>query len=170
MISGTKPNLWVKRIIAYFFTLLTMASIFYFSAQPATQSKKTSSGITKKIVNAVTKNKKISAKKKKVLEQKWEKTIRKIAHFTLFAILGICAFISANLTFIKKGSHFIQKDALISLVFCLLYAISDEVHQIFVPGRSGQVTDVLIDLSGSIAGILIVVFIICLISRKKAVN
>ena len=151
MISGTNPHLWLKRIIAYGFTLLIMGTIFYFSAQPATKSKKTSSGITKKIVTAVTKNKKLSAKKKKELEQKWEKAIRKTAHFSLFALLGIFAYISASLTFIKKGSHFIQKDAIISLIFCLLYAISDEIHQLFVSGRSGQITDVLIDLSGSLA-------------------
>ena len=60
MISGTNPHLLTKRIIAYFFTLLTMASIFYFSAQPATESKKASNSITKKIVSAVTKNKKVS--------------------------------------------------------------------------------------------------------------
>lgn len=167
MISGTKPHLILKRVIAYFFTLLVMGSIFYFSAQPATKSKKTSSSITKKIVSVVTKNKKISATKKKELEKKWEKTIRKIAHFSLFALLGICAFISASLTFIKKGSHFIQKDALFSLIFCLLYAISDEIHQRFVPGRSGQITDVLIDLSGSLVGILIISTILYLINRKK---
>lgn len=166
MISGSKPHLWLKRIIAYFFTLLVMSSIFYFSAQPATKSSKTSSGITKKIVNAVTKNKKIPPKKKKALEQKWEKTIRKIAHFSLFAILGICALISANLTFIKRGNHFIQKNALISLAFCILYAISDEVHQSFVKGRSCEFTDVLIDTSGSIFGILVIIFIIYLIKRK----
>lgn len=167
MISGTNPHLWLKRIIAYFFTLLVMGYIFNFSAQPATQSKKASSNITKKIVNAVTKNKKISANKKKELEKKWEKTIRKIAHFSLFALLGICAFISASLTFIKRGSHFIQKDAVISLIFCLMYAISDEVHQLFVPGRSGQATDVLIDFSGSLAAILILSSVLYLIRRKK---
>jgi len=39
-------------------------------------------------------------------------------------------------------------------VFCVLYAISDETHQIFVPGRSAQISDVLIDSVGAIVGIL----------------
>lgn len=170
MISGTNPHLLTKRIIAYFFTLLTMASIFYFSAQPATESKKASNSITKKIVSAVTKNKKVSPKKKKALEQKWEKIVRKTAHFSLFALLGLCAYISASLTFIKKGSHFIQKNAIVCLAFCILYAISDEVHQLFVKGRSCEFTDVLIDTSGSIVGILLIIFILYLIGRKKAVT
>ena len=170
MISGNKPYIWAKRIIAYCFTLLVMGSIFYFSAQPATKSTKTSNGITKKIVSAVTKNKKITPKKKKALEQKWEKIVRKTAHFSLFALLGICAYISASLTFIKKGNCYVLKNALISLAFYILYAISDEVHQKFVQGRSCELTDVLIDTSGSIAGILLVIFIFYLITRKKAVN
>jgi VanZ family protein len=40
-----------------------------------------------------------------------------------------------------------------SLVFCVLYAISDEVHQLFVPGRGAQVTDVMIDSFGAFVGI-----------------
>ena len=38
----------------------------------------------------------------------------------------------------------------------MIYAISDEIHQLFVPGRSGQVRDVLIDSAGSLLGIIIV--------------
>jgi VanZ family protein len=38
-------------------------------------------------------------------------------------------------------------------VFCVLYAVSDEVHQLFVPGRGAQVTDVLIDNAGAFVGI-----------------
>lgn len=45
------------------------------------------------------------------------------------------------------------KGFLFSLVFCILYAISDEVHQVFVPGRGAQVTDVLIDSFGAFIGI-----------------
>lgn len=64
MISGSNPGILIKRIIAYAFTVLVMVSIFSFSAQPASRSANTSKGITKKIVNAITKNKNISQKKK----------------------------------------------------------------------------------------------------------
>lgn len=40
-----------------------------------------------------------------------------------------------------------------------LYGITDEIHQLFVPGRSGQVKDVIIDGAGSIVGILVYVFL-----------
>ncbi|MGV8147186.1 MAG: VanZ family protein [Alkaliphilus sp.] len=43
----------------------------------------------------------------------------------------------------------------LTLLVCVLYAISDETHQIFVPGRSAQVSDILIDSVGAAVGILI---------------
>ena len=50
---------------------------------------------------------------------------------------------------------------LISFIICVLYASIDEFHQLFVPGRSGQVTDVLIDLIGVVLGLLLVFLIRC---------
>ncbi|WP_243096886.1 VanZ family protein [Thermohalobacter berrensis] len=45
------------------------------------------------------------------------------------------------------------KGFIFSFVFCILYAISDEVHQLFVPGRDAQITDVMIDSAGAFIGI-----------------
>ena len=45
---------------------------------------------------------------------------------------------------------------MISLLICLIYAFSDEIHQLFVLGRSGEFRDVLIDFCGSILGYFII--------------
>jgi len=45
-----------------------------------------------------------------------------------------------------------------SLLICMLYASSDEFHQLFVPGRAGRVTDVLIDSFGALTGIIVILF------------
>ena len=50
----------------------------------------------------------------------------------------------------------INKKYLLAFLICVIYAISDEIHQLFVPGRAGQVRDVLIDSAGSLLGIIIV--------------
>ncbi|PHS31770.1 MAG: hypothetical protein COA82_09845 [Alkaliphilus sp.] len=55
---------------------------------------------------------------------------------------------------IKRSGSKGYKGVLVTFVFCVLYAISDETHQIFVPGRSAQISDVLIDSVGAIVGIL----------------
>ena len=57
--------------------------------------------------------------------------------------------------------------AAITLISGMLYAISDEVHQTFIAGRSGQVSDVLLDWSGIILGTIIVLGIYSLITKNK---
>ena len=53
-----------------------------------------------------------------------------------------------------------------SLLISFIYACSDEIHQLFIPGRSGQFTDVLIDTSGA----LIMLLIIYLWQKRKKPN
>ena len=72
--------------------------------------------------------------------------IRKLAHFTEYLILGILTY---NL--IKSYN----KKTYIAIIICILYAISDEIHQYFVPGRSCQILDMTIDSIGSLTGIYI---------------
>ena len=72
------------------------------------------------------------------------------AHFSIYAALGL-SVISLTFTYDIKN----KKRILITLISGVLYAISDEIHQTFIPGRSGQVTDVMIDSAGIILSILI---------------
>ena len=86
--------------------------------------------------------------------------IRKLAHYIEYLILGILVI---NM-FIKNN---IPKSYLISIIFCVIYAISDEIHQFLIPGRACQIKDILIDSIGSITGI----YLYKLISkRKKSIN
>lgn len=72
--------------------------------------------------------------------------IRKLAHFTEYLILGTLVI---NM-FTKNNA---KKTYLLSILLCIIYAISDEIHQIFVPGRACQIKDILIDSVGSITGV-----------------
>ena len=85
--------------------------------------------------------------------------VRKCAHVSEFFILGILVI---NLV----SKYNVKHIYLISFIICVLYASSDEFHQLFVPGRSGQVTDVLIDLIGVVLGLLI----FCLINHFKSLS
>lgn len=68
--------------------------------------------------------------------------IRKLAHFNEYLILGIL-------------TNNYNKKANISIIICFIYAITDELHQILVPGRSCQLLDIIIDTLGAIVGIYI---------------
>lgn len=72
--------------------------------------------------------------------------IRKLAHYTEYLILGILVI---NLNNNKN------KGLYLSVIVCFLYAISDELHQSFVPGRRCQLVDVTIDFIGALTGIFI---------------
>lgn len=70
--------------------------------------------------------------------------IRKMAHMTLYAILAFCAACSQIKPSFKKV-----------LLFCACYACTDEFHQLFIPGRSGEIRDVCIDCLGACIGFLL---------------
>ena len=89
--------------------------------------------------------------------------IRKAAHFTEFSILGIFTYNLMKL-FSFKYKIKVYKNVNIStyiivLIICLIIAITDETIQFFVPGRANSIYDVLIDFSGSLFTVLIVVLI-----------
>jgi VanZ family protein len=116
--------------------LIWMIIIFLFSNQPATESSKTSSSF---ISHTITK---IIKKDNNYVVNKYEKIVRKCAHFFLYFVLGILVFNCYN-----------EKELLYALIICLLYSISDEIHQIFIVGRSCELFDIFIDTIGSFFGI-----------------
>lgn len=70
--------------------------------------------------------------------------VRKAAHFFLYFILGVL---------IGNAVYKSKKWWILSLLLCLLYACTDEFHQLFVGGRSGHIIDVFVDFIGSSVGI-----------------
>lgn len=75
--------------------------------------------------------------------------VRKIAHITEYAVLAF--FIYAHISSYGK----IKRQILIAIILTVMYAASDEYHQTFIAGRSGNITDVLIDGIGVVTGTLI---------------
>jgi len=88
-------------------------------------------------------------------------TIRKYAHIFEFFCLGL----AAHLFFDALPCGKLR--LLWAWLFCLLYAASDEFHQLFVPGRAGRVTDVCIDAMGFTAGVLLCCSVLLLLKKKK---
>lgn len=72
--------------------------------------------------------------------------VRKMAHFSECLILGI---LMVNML------RYYDKKIYLSIIICIIYAISDEVHQLFVSGRSCQIIDIFIDTIGSNVGVII---------------
>ena len=154
----------IKKIIAWTLVVLWMCVIFTFSSQEATESKKTSGKTLVKIASTISKDfKKLPPKKQMKKVEPYQKAIRKVAHFTEYAVLGILSYIAFLL-------HKKKKLVLSATTLCMLYAISDEIHQLFVKGRACRWYDVLIDTAGALVGILIIIGIINIISKRRMAN
>lgn len=80
--------------------------------------------------------------------ESFHSVIRKNAHFFIYLILGI--LVDNGL---RSRGRMGYKRIGLAIIICTIYAISDEIHQLFIPGRAGQVKDVFIDSMGALAGI-----------------
>ena len=124
-----------------------MALIFSMSAQNATESDKTSGNVIESVLSVIYPGfDGLSEESKAELISSFQFIARKTAHFSLYAILGLLSF----LTVISYRNLKFGLRTALSAAICLLYAVSDEVHQLFVPGRSGEIRDVCIDFCGSL--------------------
>jgi VanZ family protein len=126
--------------------LIWMAVIFHLSAQVAEESDRLSKGVAEIIAETIEK----IAPEAELNTESFNHIIRKNAHFTAYLVLGL--LVTNGLHRIGTGG---LKRILTAFTICVLYAISDEVHQLFVPGRGGQVTDVLIDSAGICIGVAV---------------
>lgn len=139
-----------KRIILWIVTLLWACGIFCLSAQPAKQSGEISGKIKAEIVQGLSEHD-VSRQDDAVFAGKVHYIVRKAAHVALYLVLGILLFL-----LFKSYNVPVIRCCLMTLGTSVLYGISDELHQLLVSGRSGQITDVLLDGFGAFIGILLV--------------
>lgn len=145
--------------------VVIMIVIFLFSSKPAVESDESSMVIVNGIIQIYENisNTHYQGDTKEKIVQTLDHIVRKSAHFCEYAILAMAV---AFHLLIRK-----QKGKLLFFVPILtvfLYAVTDEFHQLFVPGRAGLFKDVLIDTSGGTVGSLIfILFVISVINRKK---
>jgi len=146
----------VRLYVYIFMTFCCMAMIFAFSSQNADASQALSDGVLYRI---------LSLFHMQQFMERYEIVIRKLAHFSLFFALGT----SSSLMFSEIDNIYTLKvsASLSAFVLSVLYAASDEIHQYFVPGRSMQFSDVLLDSAGALTAILCVSAIRKLIMKPR---
>lgn len=140
-----------QKTFAWGAVLVWMALIFFLSHQPSEVSSGMSSGIAEKVRVFI----ETAAPAGGIDADLLHTIVRKNAHFFAYLILGILTFYALLKSRVKWGTG-----ALAAFGIAALYAVSDEFHQLFIPGRSGEVRDVLIDSAGAAAGIGICLLVI----------
>lgn len=144
-----KISIWIP-------VILMGIVIFGFSGQNGEQSGGLSSKIASIIVDSADKAGIIDIDEagKQILIDKMQYPIRKCAHMTEYAVFATLTFIALYYDGIRKRMTYI-----LAVIIAFLFACTDEFHQLFVPGRSGQFTDVCIDTIGACIGMLIIFLI-----------
>ena len=152
-----------KILLSLLPVLFVFALIFFFSSFDATDSSAQSSVLVKFVKEDIfPKLSKLRNKTDiKIVNDTVAFVIRKTAHISVYMVLGFFSFVS--LWFIKnrKARYFS------AVAVAAIYAISDEIHQMYVPGRSCEFRDVCIDTCGAAIGAVICLIIVLLTDLRR---
>lgn len=129
-----------------------MLVIFLFSAQPAVDSDRVSGTVAYKVAMAYNEvfDRGLTDAEMERCAENINVPIRKIAHMTEYAVCGILVFAVLAGYFRRGGKMYAA-----ALLFTVLYSVTDELHQRFVPGRAGRLADVCIDTIGVVLGLFL---------------
>jgi len=148
-----------KKIIVILLIFVWMLVIFNFSSKNTYKSNSDSKKITYKMFNVglkITNKLNITDVNTSIkafeLSNRYNLHARKCAHGTIYFILGILIYCLVNI--VNKCNPYI-----VSTLFCFIYAITDEVHQLFVSGRTSSFVDIIIDTLGCILGLIFIYII-----------
>lgn len=158
----SKIKINILRIILIILLIGTCSIIFVFSSQDSEES----SGISRKVTETITKPIKSiqekSEQEKEIILDKVENVVRKLAHFSIYTVIGIlimALFSTYKINEMNRISY--------SLILGVFYAISDEIHQCFTPGRGPLFSDILIDSLGVLIGIIVAILLIKIYKNIK---
>ena len=157
----------MKKIISWILVVAWMIFIFVLSNMNSMDSGNKSQTIVKKTVDVTTTVGSNAGIVEKPSEEKIEKIspdlnpiFRKFSHAFVYLILAILVANALNISKAKKVFVF-------TILICILYAASDEIHQLYIPGRSGEVRDVMIDTFGALIGYSFYKLMFMLFNKKR---
>lgn len=152
-----------RQVIFAILTILWMIVIFSFSAKPGNESEEQSIKAGMIVCHMFVPGfGDLSEQQQIDMAQAIDHPVRKTAHAAEYAMLAGLVLGAVTVSIIR------WRNVLIAISVSVLYAATDEFHQLFVPARSGQVKDVLIDGCGAVIGTLIIWGIYYLVHKKKS--
>ena len=170
------------RVVMWFFVAVTMCVIFFFSAQTGEQSTITSNKVVTVIEHQLTPSQPSTATSSDVSNDTsstspttpnvdnlfYVRLVRKSAHIIIFTSLGFFLYGAISS---YKGKRLVK--LLASFLAGTVYAVLDEFHQYFIPGRGCEISDMLFDALGVAIGICIMLFVVLIIksiTKNKALG
>ena len=151
-------------IIFFMLVILWMGIIFKLSSANGEKSTGTSRSSLEMIITLFNKN--IDKQKLSEIVIKYDVVLRKFTHFSGYLVGGVLLYFM-YFYLNKLVNYKLKKIKMYSVITGSIYAMTDELHQHFVSGRSGEIKDVLLDTSGVIIGVVIVWAVITVIQKCK---
>ena len=152
-------GLIVLQLLLIVFLIGNLSFIWINSSKDSVKSDKTSISIAEPLAKRTVKNyNKLPKPEQKKHVAKMNAKIRTFGHFAEFMALGLLFFSLSAVLFDFKNSKFKRLFLMclgISLGMCLVCAVSDEIHQLFVKGRTFQISDIVVDITGSFCGCIL---------------
>lgn len=148
----------IRKTITTTLVIVWFVMIYAFSAQPDVQSSQISGHVSYQIVSSCNElfelDQSVSQMEETAL--RIEFPVRKAAHMSEYAILALL-LLSMFYAYSRRpdGKEKIYRLLFLALFCAMAYACTDEFHQLFIPGRAGRITDVLIDTTGAAIALLI---------------
>ena len=137
-----------KALFSVIFLVGIIAAIFIFSSQNGSDSSDVSSTVSRLFCKLLFSGfDEMTAEQQLLIVSGLNHFIRKAAHFTAYALLGAGSYAFFRFSGIRLGGAFFP-----ALIFCAAYAVLDEIHQYFTPGRSFMISDMLLDTFGAAFG------------------
>ena len=153
-------------IVFALLTLFCMLFIFYMSSREADDSAEISGGVDFVLCRLFYRDfDSLNSAQKTELVLSIDHAVRKTAHAIEY--MGLCLLL--NFTFYTADEKY-SKRVFLSWLCAAIYAGTDEFHQLFVPGRAGRITDVLIDSLGAFAGCILFLFIVYFVNKFHKIS
>ena len=159
-------KIWILPVVLL---VVWMSIIFGFSAQPVKESVSLSEKVGRVVSETVVPEfRSWPEKKQNKFVKKIDFGVRKAAHFTEYAFLGMLwiSFFHS----ILRGRYGYKKEMIFSILASAVFAAGDEFHQLFVDGRHAKIHDVCIDTTGATGGILLITLVVSKIVRERRKN
>lgn len=160
----------LNSFVWWIFVILWAGLIFFMSSMDTNESNCKSKTIINDVVEKSVEttnefgitDKHPSKNKMNQVIEKLNYPLRKAAHASEYFIFTILILIALKNSGVKGNKKFI-----IALVICFIYACTDEYHQTFVNGRTGQFSDILIDTFGGFISCLMYIFMMKINEIRK---
>lgn len=132
--------------------ILLLVTIYWFSEQQGKVSHGMSKHISESVVTYINEEMdlKLTDKQYKTFVSKLDHPVRKMAHISEFAAVGLVLYIIVSRYSVKIWKRFI-----ICILFLILFGTADEIHQLYIVARECRWQDVVIDTVGGSFGVAV---------------